>query len=85
VIASAVARKMALDNQAQQQKDGLQLAGRVWFAPDTYGEIYDDTAAEPQTLTSFVSPGSSPLAKEMTCHRGMKRAWTNTSHGPGRG
>jgi hypothetical protein len=57
------ARKMALDNQAQQQKDGLQLVGRVWFAPDAYGEIFDDSAAA-DGLTTFVSRGSSPLLKE---------------------
>jgi len=71
---SPVARKMALENQLQYQKAGLKLAGRVWFAPDAYGEIYDplpepgntsgDPRAVPEGFVHLVMRGSSPLAKE---------------------
>jgi hypothetical protein len=68
---SPAAREMALKNQAQHERDGLRLAGRVWFAPDVYGEIYDDTTGtEGEGTAHFVARGNSPLAKEIALHPG---------------
>jgi hypothetical protein len=71
---SPSARTMALDNQASHEHAGLLLSGRVWFAPDAYGEIYDslpaaetmsgDPSAIPERFVHFVVRGNSPLASE---------------------
>jgi len=58
------ARQMALGNQMKMELGGSSLVGRVWFASDAYGEIYEDHApsGETERFVHFVARGTSELA-----------------------
>jgi hypothetical protein len=58
------ARAMALRNQSKMELGGGSLVGRVWFAPDAYGEIYEQpvNADQSDRVVLFSVRGASELA-----------------------